>query len=73
MLKKDVKKYYGSFAKAARALGISSAAISQWNDIIPEKQAYRLEKITKGQLRVNRDLYEQNDMEITFQAAEKPQ
>ena len=73
MLKTDVKKYYGSFVKAARALGISLAAIYQWNDIIPEKQAYRLEKITKGQLRVNRDLYEQNDMEITFQAAEKPQ
>ena len=70
MLKTDVKKYYGSFAKAARALGISSAAISQWNDIIPEKQAYRLEKITKGQLRVDRNLYEQSDMGTTFQPAE---
>ena len=37
MLKTDVKKYYGSFAKAARALGISSA-----------KMAVDIEQATNG-------------------------
>ena len=38
MLKSDVKKYYGSFVKAAQALGVSPSAISQWGDVIPENK-----------------------------------
>ena len=53
MLKSDVKKYYGSFVKAAQALGVSPSAISQWGDVIPEKQAYRLENLTQGKLSVD--------------------
>lgn len=61
MLKSDLKKYYGSFVKAARALGVSPSAISQWGDVIPEKQAYRLEILTRGKLSVDLSLYRKDD------------
>lgn len=61
MLKSDLKNYYGSFVKAARALGISPSAISQWGEVIPEKQAYRLENLTNGKLSVDLSLYRKNN------------
>ena len=58
MLKSDVKKYYGSFVKAAQALGV-----------IPEKQAYRLENLTRGKLSVDLSLYSK-DSDISASATE---
>lgn len=70
MLKSDVKKYYGSFVKAAQALGVSPSAISQWGDVIPEKQAYhRLENLTRGKLSVDLSLYSK-DSDISASATE---
>ncbi|HDR1113661.1 TPA: Cro/Cl family transcriptional regulator [Pasteurella multocida] len=58
MLKTDVINYFGKLENVAKALSISVSAISQWNEIIPEKNAYKLQDITKGKLKVNRDLYQ---------------
>ncbi|MGC6246533.1 Cro/CI family transcriptional regulator [Pasteurella multocida] len=58
MLKTDVINYFGKLENVAKALSISVSAISQWNEIIPEKNAYKLQEITKGKLKVNRDLYQ---------------
>ena len=69
MLKSDVKKYYGSFVPAAQALGVSPSAISQWGDVIPEKQAYRLENLTRGKLSVDLSLYSK-DSDISASATE---
>ena len=41
----------------ALALGISDAAVSQWKAVIPEKDAYRLQLLTEGQLKCNGDAY----------------
>lgn len=60
MLKSTVLKYYGTGAAVARALKISSAAVTQWPDVIPEKQAYRLQVLTKRVLKVDPSLYEKN-------------
>ncbi|MDO4641691.1 MAG: Cro/CI family transcriptional regulator [Neisseria sp.] len=57
MRKVDVLKYYGTRTAIAKALRISPSAITQWPDIIPEKQAYKLERITKGGLTVDINLY----------------
>ena len=57
MYKADVINYYGTLVKLAEVLKISPAAISQWKDIIPERQAYRLERLTNHELVVNPELY----------------
>lgn len=43
----------------ARALGITRASVNAWDDLIPELRAYRLERVTKGKLKVDPKLYEQ--------------
>lgn len=52
MKKQDVIDYFGSGEATARALGISGAAVCRWGEEIPEKQAYKVERISKGKLKV---------------------
>jgi transcriptional regulator with XRE-family HTH domain len=51
-------KHYKTRAAIARALGISPAAVSKWEAVVPEGSAYKLESITGGVLRVDPKLYE---------------
>lgn len=57
MYKKDVLNYYGTLVKLAEILKISPSAVSQWKDIIPERQAYRLQRLSNNALTVNPELY----------------
>lgn len=57
MFKKTVLKYYKYPKKIADALMISPAAVSQWGEVIPEKNAYRLQEITNGELKVDSAIY----------------
>ncbi|MEJ4043446.1 Cro/CI family transcriptional regulator [Erwinia sp. SLM-02] len=58
MFKSLVVQHFGGVVKTADALGIRHPAISRWGDVIPEKQAMRLERITKGVLRYDPSLYQ---------------
>lgn len=57
MLKKTVLKHFKSPKKIADILMISPSAVSQWGAIIPEKNAYRLQELTRGVLKVDRKMY----------------
>jgi hypothetical protein len=57
MLKSDVIAHFKTQAAIAKALEISEAAVSLWDEIIPEGSAYKLESITKRALRVDPALY----------------
>lgn len=57
MEKKHVIDHFGTQRAVARALGISDAAVSQWKEIIPEKDAYRLEIVTAGALKYQEKSY----------------
>ena len=57
MYKKDVLAHFEKMSEVAKVLGISVAAISQWGEVIPEKNAYRLQAITNNQLQVDESLY----------------
>jgi DNA-binding transcriptional regulator YdaS (Cro superfamily) len=59
MRKETVIKFFGSARKASSVLGISRASVSQWGEIIPEKQALRLDRETKGELKYTSALYKQ--------------
>ena len=77
MLKKDVLEYFeNSSTKVANALGYSShSAVCQWEDIIPEISAFKLERITGGDLVYIGSLYGENiimsDPKINRAVAEK--
>jgi hypothetical protein len=43
-------KYFESKAKVARALGINRSAVTRWGDVVPIKQAWKLERLSKGKL-----------------------
>ena len=60
MKKEVVLKHFGTMEKVATALGISVPAVSQWGEVIPEKNAYRLQEITNGKLKVQHSLYRKN-------------
>jgi len=57
MYKKDVVQHFGTTVKVAKALQLDQSAITQWRAIIPELQAFRLERITNGKLVYNSELY----------------
>lgn len=60
MLKQDVINYFGTLEKVAKALEISVSAVSQWGDVIPEKNAYRLQELTEKALIIDRNLYKKS-------------
>jgi DNA-binding transcriptional regulator YdaS (Cro superfamily) len=59
MKTKDAIAHFGTAAALARAVGISSPAVSQWGELVPLATAARLEKITNGALVLNLEDYRQ--------------
>lgn len=57
MLKKEVIEHFKKITSVATVLDLSPAAVSQWGPIVPEKNAYRLQEITNGKLKIDRSLY----------------
>ncbi|MEL7747781.1 Cro/CI family transcriptional regulator [Enterobacter cloacae] len=57
MFKKEVIDHFGTQRAIAKALGISDAAVSQWKEVIPEKDAYRLQFVTDGALKYDEAAY----------------
>ncbi|MFD2177784.1 Cro/CI family transcriptional regulator [Veronia pacifica] len=57
MFKQNAIHYFGSQQKTAEALGISQPAIANWKNIIPQKQALILERLTEGKLVYDPSLY----------------
>ena len=57
MQKSTVKKYFGTYLKAASTLGIAPASVSLWPDPIPKGRALELAHITGGALEYDPTLY----------------
>lgn len=60
MYKSDVVDHFGTQKNLAEKLGVTAAAVSAWDRVIPEKQALRLERLTSGQLIYQPALYQTN-------------
>ena len=65
MHKSVVIEYYETQAKVADALGITRSGVSFWSDLIPEKQAMRLERLTEGALKYDPSLYSTKNSQQT--------
>ncbi|MFA5387727.1 MAG: Cro/CI family transcriptional regulator [Candidatus Paceibacterota bacterium] len=58
MLSSTVFAYFSSKTEVWRLLGLTSGAVSQWGEVVPEKQAMRLERLTKKKLKYDPSLYQ---------------
>jgi transcriptional repressor of cell division inhibition gene dicB len=67
MLKRDVIAHFGSQIAAARAIGLTKGAVSQWPRIVPLKSALRLQNVTHGELRVDMKVYKLPEMPTSVQ------
>ncbi len=57
MFKRDVISHFSRASEVCRVLGLTSGSVSQWGDVIPEKQALKLDRITAGKLQYDPALY----------------
>lgn len=55
-----VIKFFGSKSAAARALDISQVAVTRWGELVPEKRAVRIERITGGAIKYDPAIYDQH-------------
>lgn len=60
MLKAEVIEHFGGVSKTASILGISHPAVCRWGDVIPQKQAFVIERITEGKLKYEASLYQKS-------------
>ncbi|GAB6263939.1 Cro/CI family transcriptional regulator [Photobacterium sp. R1] len=49
----EVVQFFGSKSKVARALKVHRSTVTNWGEEVPELQAYRIEKLTKGKLKAD--------------------
>ncbi|HHX4653545.1 TPA: Cro/CI family transcriptional regulator, partial [Klebsiella pneumoniae] len=56
MRKSEVIEHFGGVSKTASVLGISHPAVCRWGEVIPQKQAFVIERITKGKLKYDASL-----------------
>ena len=50
MLKATIIKHFGTQAATAKFLNISPPAVHYWEEVIPERQALKLDRTTHGAL-----------------------
>jgi hypothetical protein len=58
MKTEDVLAYFGGKRETAAALGLSTQAVQAWKLVIPEKQAWRIDRLTNGVLKIDEALYD---------------
>ena len=55
MTRKDIIKYFGTQAEAARRLGVAPQTILEWECVgVPDGRQYQVELATKGRLRASK-------------------
>lgn len=60
MLKKDAIKFFGSKSKLAKAAGVAASSVSVWGELVPEKNAMRLQLASDGALQYDPEFYDQH-------------
>ncbi|HDG7584013.1 transcriptional regulator [Klebsiella pneumoniae] len=60
MFKQDAINYFGSKSKLAKAAGVAPASVSVWGDLVPEKNAMRLQLASGGVLQYDPKVYDQH-------------
>lgn len=58
MFKQDAINYFGSKSKLAKAAGVAPASVSVWGDLVPEKNAMRLQIASGDELQYDPEIYD---------------
>ena len=58
MFKQDAINYFGSKSKLAKAAGVAPASVSVWGELVPEKNAMRLQLASEGVLQYDPEVYD---------------
>lgn len=54
-----VFNFYGTKAKVAKAAGVDPSAVSQWQELVPEGRAMRLQEASGGELLYDPKVYDE--------------
>lgn len=58
MKKTDVLRYFNNrVTDVAKACGVTTPAVCQWGEVIPEKNALKLGRLTHGSLKYDPEMY----------------
>ena len=60
MFKKDAVQFFGSKSKLAKAAGVTASSVSVWRDLVPEKNAMRLQIASNGTLQYDPEIYDKH-------------
>lgn len=60
MFKQHAINYFGSKSKLAKAAGVAPASVSVWGELVPEKNAMRLQLASEGVLQYDPEVYDQH-------------
>lgn len=55
-----VIKFFGSKTAVAKALKISQVAVTRWGNLVPEKRAIRIERLSGGALKYDPFVYDKD-------------
>ncbi|HBQ0465327.1 TPA: transcriptional regulator [Klebsiella aerogenes] len=58
MLKTDAVKFFGSKSRLAKAAGVAPSSVSVWGELVPEKNAMRLQIASGGVLQYDPEVYD---------------
>lgn len=58
MLKQDAINFFGNKTRVAKAAGVDPSAVSQWGELIPEKNAFRLQMASGHVLQYKPEIYD---------------
>lgn len=59
MRRDDVFQFFGGALKAATALSVTKSAAYQWDEVVPERIAYRAQERSYGHLKVDPAVYDE--------------
>ena len=59
MTLEQIRKHFGSYAEAARKIGITRGGIAQWKTFgfVPRFRQLQVEKLTGGKLQADKSMY----------------
>ena len=58
MKKQEAIAYFGTQQALADAIGVSSAAVTQWGENVPPLRQLQLQQLTLGKLKASEDVFE---------------
>lgn len=60
MLKKDAIDFFGNKSKLAKAAGVAASSVSVWGELVPERNAMRLQIASEGALQYDPEIYKRH-------------